>query len=587
MTPFESSLYVALVAPVLALCVSVFFKKGITARWNPILLALSGIGGTVAAAYGAVAETPFTMVLPMFYGMTIALDRFSAIFFLGISIVVAAAGMFAMAYNTKHQNDAPRLRKMGIAAAILVIGAQWVMLAGNIIGFIAAWEVMMLAVFFLILNHQTDQKSSVALNFFSGALLCSTAVTAGFFILSSGALFSDFGTLAYLAGQADPQILAIGYGLLLFGFAATVAIAPFHRWFSNTISAVPSHIGALIRASFSGVAFYGFIRCILFILPPLSLWYTLPLFIVGALSMFIGAFKSHGEVDVKRIISAMSLQNFGVVFLMLGGAMALQALTQYDAMNVMLFAAFIQMTVSTIATSGLLFVRNVISKDSETISDLGGLAKRMPKLTAATAILLAAAVGLPPFASFTSAWMFATTLGTVFHALETPYAVTAIVILVLFVLSMIIAISAALRFFMAVFLGTSRSSSDETVSEPSDAALTPIVILALLTLLSGFALPQLLVMMGADPLTSDAGTFMGGVVTAAGTLRMSIIGLVILAIIIVKWYFRSKWIHRVPSFEAIEACRIRCVAKCKVGDRFKIGSKCKDLCTRALQKFHR
>lgn len=93
--------------------------------------------------------------------------------------------------------------------------------------------------------------------------------------------------------------------------------------------------------------------------------------------------------------------------------------------------------------------------------------------------------------------------------------------------------------------------------------------------------------MGADPLTSDAGTFMGGVVTAAGTLRMSIIGLVILAIIVVKWYFRSKWIHRVPSFEGIEAYRIRCVAKCKVGDRFKIGSKCKALCTRALQKFHR
>ncbi len=585
MTPFESSLYVALVAPAVALVVALFFKKGITARWNPILLAVSGIGGAVAGAYGAVVETPFTMVVPMFYGMTIALDRFSAIFFLGISVVVAAMGLFAMAYSAKHQEEASKLRNMGIATALCVIGTQWVMLAGNIVGFIAAWEVMMLAVFFLILNHDADQKASVASSFFSGALLCSVAITAGFFILSSGALFSDFGTLAYLAGQIDPQTLAIGYGLLFFGFAATVAIAPFHRWFASTVSAVPSHIGALIRASLSGVAFYGFIRCILFILPPLSLWYTLPVFIVGVLSMLIGAFKSHGEVDIKRIISAMSLQNFGVVFLMIGGAMALQALAEYDAMNVMLFAAFIQMTVNTIATSGLFLVEG--SLPSGSIMNLGGLAKRMPKLTVATAILLAAAVGLPPFATFTSAWMFTTTLGTVFHALETPFAVTAIVLLVLFVLSMIIAISAALRFFMAVFLGTSRSVSDETVSEPSDAALTPIVLLALLALLSGFALPQLLVMMGADPLTQDAGTFMGGVVTAAGTLRMSIIGLVILAIIGVKWHFRSKWIHRIPSFEAIEACRVRCITKCKIGDRFKIGNKCKAFCARTVQKFHR
>jgi len=585
MTPFESSLYVALVSPVVAIIIALFFKKEIAARWNPILLALSGIGGTVAGAYGAVAETPFTMVLPMFYGMTIALDRFSAIFFLGISIVFAAAGMFAVAYTAKHHEDTRKLRCMGITTAILIIGTQWVMLAGNIIGFVAAWEVMMLAVFLLAINHQTEPKSSVALNFFTGALVCSTAITAGFFILSSGALFSDFGTLAYLAGQIDPKNLAIGYGLLLFGFAATVAVVPFHRWLGDVISAVPSHIGALIRASLSGVAFYGFIRCVLFILPPLSLWYTLPIFIVGVLSMMVGAFKSHGQVNIKRIISAMSLQSFGVTFLMIGGAMALQNLTQYDAMNVMLFAAFIQMTVNAIATSGLFLVGCVLPSSS--ITTLGGLAKKMPKLTVATAILLAAAIGLPPFASFTSAWMFATTLGTVFHALETPYAVTAIALLVLFILSMVIAVSAALRFFMAVFLGTSRSGSDETVSEPSDAALTPIVLLALLALLSGFALPQLLVMMGADPLTQDAGTFMGGVVTAAGTLRMSIIGLVILAIIGVKWYFRSKWIHRVPSFEAIEACRVRCITKCKIGDRFKIGSKCKAFCARAVQKFHR
>lgn len=585
MTPFESSLYVAFVSPVVAIIVALFFKKAIASQWNPLLIALAGIGGTVAGAYGAVAETPFTVAVPMFYGMTIALDRFSAIFFLGISIVIAAVGMFAIAYNAKHQNEDVKLRRMGIGTALCVIGAQWVMLSGNIVGFVTAWEVLMLAVFFLILNHKSENSPTVAMQFFAGALLSSTAIIAGFFILSSGALFSDFGTLAYLANQIDPQTLAIGYGLLLFGFAATVAAVPFHAWFANTVSAVPSHIGALLRATLSGVAFYGFIRCILFILPPLSLWFALPVLIIGALSMIVGALRSHAEIDVKRIISAMSVQNFGVVFLMVAGAMAMQSLAQYDAMNVMLFAAFIQMTVNTIATSGLFLVEG--SLPSGSIMNLGGLAKRMPKLTVATATLLAAAVGLPPFATFTSAWMFTTTLGTVFHALETPYAVTAIVLLVLFVLSMIIAVSAALRFFMAVFLGVSRSGSDEAVSEPSDAALTPIVLLALFALLSGVALPQLLVMMGADPLTSDAGTFMGGIVTAAGTLRMSVVGLVVLVAVIIAWYFRAKWTHRVPSFEAIEVCRVKIIGKVTPTDRFQVITKCKTVYVSALQKFHR
>ena len=585
MTPFESSLYIALVAPALALIVALFFKTRVVARWNPMLLALSGIGGAVAGAYGAVAAEPFTIVVPLFYEMTVALDRFSSIFFLGISLVFAATGMFAIAYNEKNQKTTGTLRSVGATAALCVIGTQWVLLSGNIIGFVAAWEIIMLAVFSLILRQQNETKPTLAIRFFSGALISTLAITTGFFILSTGALFSDFGTLAYLSGQIEPQILVAAYSLIFIGFIATIGAFPFLRWFREVVSAVPSHMSALIRASLSGVAFYGFIRCILFIFPPLSLWFALPVFVIGTLSMVIGAFKSHSGGNVKNIVSAMSLQNFGVVLLMVGGAMSLQFLGQYDAMNVMLFAAFIQLTVNTIATSGLFLVDGALPSSSFT--NLGGLAKQMPKLTVATAILLAAAVGLPPFATFTSAWMLTTTFGTVFSSLETPFAVTAIVLLVLFVLSMLVGISAGLRLFIGVFLGTSRSGSDMAVSEPSDAALTPIVLLALFALLSGFALPQLLLMIGADPLTEAAGTFMGGVVTAAGTLRMSIIGLVILAIIIVKWYFRSKWTHRVPSFEAIEVCRVKIVEKITPTDKFRIVAKCKTFYVAAVQKFHR
>ncbi len=575
MTPFENTLYIAMVAPVLALVVSAFLKPAMSFKWNSLLLALSGIGGAIAGAYGAVAEAPFTMSVPMFYGMTIALDRFSAIFFVGISIVIAAAGLYALVYGAKHQNNLAHLRHVGILSALFVIGAQWVFISGNIIGFIASWAVMMFSVFFLVFSRS---EKSVALQFLTISQLGIAALTAGFFILSSGALFSDFGTLAYLAGQIDPIQLTVGYGLLLFGFASTIGLFPMHRWLRNVHATVPAHISALFRGVLSGVAFYGFVRCILFILPPLSIWFALPVALLGVLTIVCGAICALNEKNIQRIFSNISLQSMGVAITMVAGAMAFQAVAIYEAMNVMLFAAFVQITVSAIAGSGLFLVGDIVGSN---INHTGGLAEKMPKLTIAAFILLLCAIGFPPFATFTSAWMFATTLWGAFPDIALPLAIISGAILVIFDLCVLLSIVSVGRVIIGVFLGSSRAESEKVITEATDSQLTPIVLLAFLALVSGFALPQLFAAIGADPLTSAAGTFNGGIVTAMGTLRMGIIGILTGAIALIAWYFRASWLDRVPTFEAIEACREKIVARLTVGNR------CKTLWNCALEKLRR
>lgn len=578
MTPFENTLYIAMVAPILALVVSVFLRPAMSFRWNSLLIALSGIGGTVAGAYGAVSEAPFTMAVPMFYGMAVALDRFSAIFFLGISIVIAAAGLYALVYGAKHQSNLPRLRQTGILSAMFIIGMQWVLISGNIIGFIAAWAVMTLAAFFLILSQQGEKQQSIALHFLTVSQLGIAALTAGFFILSAGALFSDFGTLAYLAGQIEPAPLVVGYGLLLFGFASTIGLFPMHRWFRNVVANVPAHIAAFLRAGLSGVAFYGFVRCILFILPPLSAWFALPVAILGVLTIVCGAVCATHEKHIQRIFGNLSLQGLGLATTMIAGAMTFQALAIYDAMNIMLFAAFVQITVGSIAGSGLFLVGDVVGPH---LDRSGGLAKPMPKFTLAAIVLLLCAIGLPPFATFTSAWMFSTTLGTVFQGLSLPLAILCIVVLVMFLLCVILSVVSVGRVIIGLFLGSSRSESDVVVVEATDAQLTPIVLLASLAAVSGFALPQLFTAIGADPLTDAAGTFNGGITTAAGTLRMGIVGVVVAAIVLIAWYFRASWMHRIPAFEAIEACQTKILKRLTMGDRMKT------LWNRALEKLRR
>ncbi len=549
MTTLETSLYVACVAPVLAIVVSALFKEPFAHRWSMLLLALTGIAGAATGAYGAIAEEPLTQTISMFYGMTVAIDRFSAIFFIGMSLAIAVAGM----YGAYRGSDAHH-RGSTIAAAVFIIGAQWVLLSGNIIGFLAAWAVMMLAVFFM----------SSTLRVFAIAQTSVISLAAGFFLLSSGALFSDFGTLAYLTAQATPLFLAIGYGLLLCGFVAALGAFPFIRWSHRMFAQLPPHLSALVRAVLSAAAFYGFIRCVLFILPPLSIYFAIPIIAIGVLTMLIGAYRSMNVMNVSSYASHVSMQSIGLTMLMMGGAMTFQALMQYDAMNVILFATFIQLTMSILATSGLFLA-----------ADIGAHTK---KSAIATLILLCCAIGLPPFATFTSLWMLASGFSSAL-ALSTPIT---IVIIVTLAITIILSLISAFRFCIFALLPSfSSTTTDAATPRCSDEQFAPIAILAFFCVISGFALPQLLLAVGADPLTDAAGTFNGGIVTSLGTLRMGIIGVAVAGVVAILWYFRAAWIDQLPSFASIEAQRTRVIDRCNCGNR------CRKLFDRIREKFHR
>lgn len=561
MTTLETSLYVALVAPVLSIVVSIFSKEAFVQRWSALLLALSGIAGAVTGVYGAVAEEPLTQTVPVFYGMTVAIDRFSAIFFVGMSLAIAAAGI----YGAYRQSNAPYHRGATVAAALLIIGAQWILLSGNIIGFLAAWAVMLIAAFSMVVIHvEPSMRQSIALRLFAVAQLSIMALAAGFFLLSSGALFSDFGTLAYLTAQATPLFLAIGYGLLLCGFVSILGAFPFICWSHRVLTQLPAHFSALVRAVLSTVALYGFIRCVLFILPALSVYFAIPVIAIGVLTMLIGAYQSVNAMRASLYAAHVSTHGFGLTMVMLGGAIAFQALAQYDAMNVLLFATFIQLTMSVITTSGLFLA-----------ADIGAHTK---KSAIATLILLCCAVGLPPFATFTSLWMLASGFSSAL-ALSMPIT---IIIIVTLAITIILSLISAFRFcIFALLPSLSSATIDAATPQCSDEQFAPIAVLAFFCVISGFALPQLLLALGADPLTDAAGTFNGGIVTSLGVLRMGIIGVAVAGVVAILWYFRAAWFDRLPSFASIEAQRARIAARCTCGNR------CRKLFDRIREKFHR
>lgn len=542
MTLYELCFAIALGAPMVAIIVSLVLNRPDTSKWNSWLLAASGVAGIIAAGSAAISEEPISQALPLFYGMTIAIDRFSAIFFISFSLILATIGVFSSAIGPKLKGIV-NLRILGIFTALFVIGAQWTFLAGNIIGFLAAWSTMIIATFALVLTDSSKAGTRSALRYLAIALVGLGALTAGFFLLTTGALFSDFGTLGYLASQIDSTTFAIAFGFLLTGFISMTSIAP---------SRAPSTVSALIFGSTTSIALYGFVRCILFIFPSLdSFWFTLPVLLIGAIAALGGGITALRQTDIKKMVAFMSISSLGIALMMMGCAMAFQSHALYEAMNVALFSMFIFVTAQTLTISGLFLASGLIGSILHTrdMNAMGGLMKSAPKFSIATLLLVIAGAGIPLTTAFTSHWMLLTTLFSAPHPTGRYILGIGLVVAILGA-SMILVTITLTKFFSKVFLGESKTE-EGTVSiiEPEQTLLLPVAALGALSIAGSFALPQILDSIGAGPLTDIPGTFLGGIISTTLVLRPVVLVLVIAGCLLVTWLLK-RYSSRCPWTQA-------------------------------------
>ncbi|MEK9155082.1 MAG: proton-conducting transporter membrane subunit [Patescibacteria group bacterium] len=532
MTLFEGSFAVALLAPVVAIAASIFLRGQRVFQWNSILLTLSGAAGMVAGAIGAIQDAPFTLPTPVFFGMTMALDKFSALFLVPLSIVVFCAGLYAI--STSKREDATNRQLLGIMSGLLLVGMQWVLLAGNIVGFLAAWEIVGLSTLMLFVAHRSIIHLRLALRYFVFTQLGFALILIGYFLLSSGALFSDFGTLSYIAAQLEPRSIAIAFGFLLAGFGVASSLVPFHSINARITGHLPVHLAALVQSAVVMMGVYGFLRSLLFILPPLSIWYAVAVLIAGALSAIGGGILAMTEREPKHILSAVSTSGVGFTFFTMGIAMCLQTFGAFEAMNAALFAAILSVAVQAVAKCGLFLA--VGARESQI---------RLRYVEIAALVLAVAAVGLPPLSLFVGNWMVGSTIvGALQSLTDVWYALVAVLLLVVFTLSVGLVTYALMRLFALTFFVSPKEEGPPVIADVW--VLSSIFIPAALVIAIGFAAPRIFELIGAGPLTIAPGTWLGAIIAATGTLQLSIVALVIGGGVVLSWIV-SKAFPRRPQ----------------------------------------
>ena len=432
-------------------------------------------GGTTQKIVG-----PF----PFAFGLQFGLNTVSGIFFGLLSFITTVVGVYSTAY-LKNYAQVYNIKIVQFLVAIFVLGMQGVLLSNNAFGFMFFWEVMSLASFFLVMTERTHESIAAAFQYFVMTHLGGMALFGGFMLLGGGVFAAPVVNIFVNAGAVSHGTYVSAALLFLFGFGSKAGLVPFHVWLPEAYPQAPSSVSALMSGLTPKMAVYGFIVTVG--LAELPHWFALTVILFGALSAVYGVLYSIVEKDLKRALAYSSIENMGIIFMMLGTHLYFghDTETAWLISNLALLLAVFHAINHALFKSGLFMAAGTIISQvhSKSMEQMGGLAKRMPLFSFAMLLLVLAAAALPPFGTFFSEWGFAHALvnGLASNAADLTVMARGLLIFLLAVCSFVggLAIFAMVKLFAIPMLGAPRSEHAEQSYRPAKRMTFAVGILAL------------------------------------------------------------------------------------------------------------
>ncbi len=323
--------------------------------------------------------------------MSFELNPLNWFFILMTSLTSFSALLFSISSVKERQN--------GFAALMLfaVAGANGVLLARDFLSLFIYWEIMSWSIFLLVIRA-SGESARIYMIF--------GAISAYFILFGIGIVYHYTGSFLYSAVGGVPAY-AWKYLLPIFiiGFGVKMAMMPLHIWAPHAYTSEQSFVaylsGGLSKLGAYGIflTFYSFATVGVLAGFGTFRTVTIPgyaLALIGAFTAFIGTMLAIFQDDLRKLLAYSSIAQLGYVLvgfglgtpLAVGGAL-------FHAFNHALFKA-------------VLFLGSaaVIYRTGEyRISELGGIAYRMPFTFMAVLISIFALAGIPITSGFISKWM--------------------------------------------------------------------------------------------------------------------------------------------------------------------------------------
>ena len=214
---------------------------------------------------------------------------------------------------------------------LLETGMMGVFVALDFFLFYVFWEVMLLPMYFLIGVWGGPRKEYAAIKFFLytlvGSVLMLIVLLALYFNTTNPETGAHtFNLLHYMAQNThNAWLKGFDVRILLFlglfiGFAIKVPLFPFHTWLPDAHVEAPTAISVILAGVLLKMGTYGMMRISFPIFPDVTVYFAVPMAILGVINIIYGALCAMAQSDLKKLVAYSSVSHMGFVPARHGGA---------------------------------------------------------------------------------------------------------------------------------------------------------------------------------------------------------------------------------------------------------------------------
>lgn len=252
--------------------------------------------------------------------------------------------------------------------------------------FYIGWEAALIPIYFICAIWGGKDRIKVNMKFFVYTIAGSLFMLLGIIYLYLQNPAKNFDIDAFYALNLDDVQQGWIFWAFFIAFAIKMPIFPFHTWQPDTYTTAPTPGTMLLSGIMLKMGIYGVIRWLLPIVPAGVEAWKMTAVVLSVIGIVYAALIAFKQRDAKRLVAYSSISHVGLI------AAGIFTLSAQGLQGVM-----IQMLSHGINVIGLFFVLDLIDRQlkTNTVDELGGLAKFAPKLAITFLIIVLGTVALP------------------------------------------------------------------------------------------------------------------------------------------------------------------------------------------------
>ena len=276
------------------------------------------------------------------------------------------------------------------------MGMLGTVLATNLIEFYVFFELMLVPAFFMVAFYGYGARRRIALMFFFWTHVGAVILLLGLLAMGFFAGGFDYVTVKENASKIPAEWMSLIIFSLVIGLGVKLAAFGLHIWLPYAHSEAPTPISALLSPAMIGIGAYGLLRLWMDLLTGDYTQYSIYINLWGLVTMIYGGAMALMQDDIKRVLAYSSISQMGYILFGLGSE------------SVLGISGATLMYVSHGLGKALLFMMAgsiILQTGTRSMSQLGGLAGKMPYTAVLAMIGGLTIIGIPPTSGFMAEWI--------------------------------------------------------------------------------------------------------------------------------------------------------------------------------------